>query len=286
MHCRHRTALPRTIRTRVNQATQTLADFAALPFRMLESRGLSSGYERSFKLSDSSLLANRYLLGVEQQALGKHQWAEVCRELAMPKTLRQEFLQGLARANLVLLGFEAQANGQALFKLYLEYWDELQSQIMQGFAPPRALLHRGFKWSAGQLGQALITDYHCLPGLSIQQIRENIAAHYKETRNHFTLRASLAILALASQKAANTEFLYIDISEAGNPRQSFDLNLYPAGIRMHELCDIIYELADQFDIDQHQIHQLMPLIKDKLFGHLSAGIGRDGNAYLSLYYEC
>jgi len=266
--------------------TRTLADFAALPFRILESRGLASGYERSFKLSESSLLANRYLLGVERQALSEDHWQQICAEMDMPAALSNEFLAGLTQANLVLLGFEAQANGRALFKLYLEYWDKLQSAIMRGNAPSRQLLHRGFKWSANQGRESLITDYHCLPGLSVQQIRTNINTHYTNAKQHFSLQASLAILDLAAQRADHSAFLYIDISETGNPRQSFDLNLYPAGIRMHELGHIIYKLATAFNIEQPKIDSLMPLLDNKLFGHLSAGIGRNGKPYFSLYYEC
>jgi len=268
------------------QVTSPLVDYATLPFRILESRGVASGYERSFKLSETSILANRYLLGVERPALDRQEWLEICHELGMPEVLRNEFLRDLARANLVLLGFEANANGGAVFKLYLEFWDQLQLQIIQGNAPPRQLLHRGFKWPINQDGQPLITDYHCLPGLSMQQIRANIRSLYTDTNDHFTLQASLAILDQAAQRAENPDFLYIEISEAGSPRQSFDLNLYPAGIPMHELGKIIYHLAGQFNVERRKIDQLIPQLDDKLFGHLSSGIGRNGKPYLSLYYEC
>ncbi len=248
--------------------------------------GIPCGYERSFKLQNKQILANRYLLGIETKHLSEQQWQQIFRQLNMPGNFISEFRAGLADANTVLLGFEAQADGIAVFKLYLEYWEQLnkQRQTDAGYKN-RHLLHLGFKWQADAPHHQQITHYHCLPGLSTKQIKLKISDLYSPQTSPAGLTPALSILDLAEHTQPQAEYLYLEVSEAGSQRQAYDLNLYPAGLTISDIMQPIELAAKQLKVDPLQFQKLVPLIENKLFGHISAGTGRDGQRYFTVYYE-
>lgn len=264
----------------------TLSKSAIRPFQLLESLEIPCGYERSFKLLENNILANRYLLGFDTTQVSRSQWPDICGQLNMPPALMRDFQAGLSGANLALLGFEAEAGGTALYKLYLEYWDQLQRKKRDkaSFSEPH-LLHLGFKWQIDRPQRHLITRYHCQPGLDTDAIRQRISSHYGGLPAPASLNPAMSILELASARISEPEFLYIEVSEAGNPRKSFDLNLYSAGLTIGDIARPVRQVAIDLGVNQDKMNQLMPAIKDKLFGHLSAGTGRDGKEYFTVYYE-
>ena len=265
---------------------ENLKKAAVLPFQIIESLGVPCGYERSFKLQNNHLLANRYLLGIETAAINQAQWQTIFKQLRMPENFSADFIPGLAKANLALLGFEARHNGQAIIKLYLEYWDQLRIRKQQepGNHTPH-LLHLGFKWQYDAPQRQQITHYHCQPGLSSAGIRNKISHHYSDLPEPACLQTGLSIFDLALTARPQAEFVYIEVSEAGNQRQSFDLNLYPAGLTINDIAQEIELAAINLNIDHHQLEHLMTLTRDKLLGHISAGISRDGQEYFTVYYE-
>ncbi len=259
---------------------------AVLPFKILEDLAIPCGYERSFKLSEGNILANRYLLGINTADVTHQQLIDACHQLEMPAPLLEQFQAGLAGANLVFLGFEADSQGGALFKVYLEYWDALQKKLQHNPALSEPhLLHRGFKWKFNKPGKNLITEYQCLPGLSTVNIQQRIESQYPGTVAPKCLQAINHIINLAQRKVPEKKFIYVEVSEPGNSRRSFDLNLYPAGLTVQEIIKPLTDAAALLNLDMGQFDQLMSIVSGKLFGHISAGIGRNGDEYLTIYYE-
>lgn len=58
---------------------------AGLLFRIVEDMQVPCGYERSFKMLEGRLLANRFLLGMNTENLTHERLLDVCRQLDMPK---------------------------------------------------------------------------------------------------------------------------------------------------------------------------------------------------------
>lgn len=263
-----------------------LKNAAVLPFQLVQSLGIPCGYERSFKMQKEQLLANRYLLGIETSDINTAQWNKLFHQLNMPANFIADFRAGLADANLALLGFEAQANGSSVLKLYLEYWDLLRARQLEtpdNHTPH--LLHLGFKWQYDDPCRQQVTHYHCLPGLSAETISNRIRRHYAKLTQPASLKPSLSILNIATERAPQASFLYIEVSEKGNARQSFDLNLYPAGLSISDIIPSITQVASKMKLDPLQFERLIPVIENKLFGHISAGVGRDEQEYFTVYYE-
>jgi hypothetical protein len=91
-------------------------------FEVVQNLGVNCGYERSFKMLDRKLLANRFLLGIDTADITHARLLDVCRELQMPDACFVPFRDALADANLVFLGFEDNEPG-CVYKVYLEFWD-------------------------------------------------------------------------------------------------------------------------------------------------------------------
>lgn len=263
-----------------------LAAAAVLPFQVVESMGVPCGYERSFKIVGGSILANRYLLGIETKRAGAHSFLDACRRLGMPASQQVQFLEELPRANLVFLGFEAEENGGAIYKVYLEFWDHVRRlrQLRDGDASP-LLSHRGFKWRHNDPTRHVVTDYHWIADIACGEILARIDDVYGRLPEAAGADTVRDIISRADLRTPGGRYIYVEVSEAGNARRSFDLNLYAAGMRVDDIRSPIQGAAMRLGATSGSFDRLMALVSDKLFGHVSGGVGRDGREYLTIYYE-
>ena len=101
------------------------AELATLPFTLLEALDVPCGYERSFKMIDGKLLANRYLLGVNLADFRHSELITICHQLKMPEQYLHMLNTQYSSANLTFIGFEDNESG-CVYKIYLEFWDKLK----------------------------------------------------------------------------------------------------------------------------------------------------------------
>ena len=267
----------------INNAT---VQAAILPFRIIESLGIPCGYERSFKLSFQSILSNRYILGINTRDITRKQLVDTCNQLNMPYSLLEQFIEGLPDANTILLGYEEKEKGGSVYKVYLEYWDQLRKKFSNGIIPRDPhLLGKGFKWQIDNPDKHLVTLYHCLAGLEITEIKQRIEAIYQAIPDSKGLNSVREIISLALERHSGKRYLYIEVNEPGNPRKSFDLNLYPAGMRVRHVAEQVRNVALALKVPPDNLYRLMGIIENKLFGHISGGISRTGDEYFTVYYE-
>jgi hypothetical protein len=231
-------------------------------------------------------LANRYLLGIQAADVQPAQWLEACRRLSMPEALIDEFRAGLPEANVVLLGFEDGGPDACMYKVYLEYWDRLREKLRAGKPPAQPhLLHKGFKWYIDEPSRNVVTRYECVAGLNVPDIRRRIDEIYGDVPDSRCRDAALGILDIAHQHAPRRQFLYLEVSEAGNPRKSFDLNLYPAGLRVGQVTGQIRSVAASLDVPRNELERLLAMTGNRPFGHISGGLSRHEEEYFTFYYE-
>jgi hypothetical protein len=241
-------------------------------------RGLNVGFgfEKSFKMSPGLLDADRLILGVRTGLVSREALLSVCRALGMPDSFIAQFDAMLAEANTVGFGFE---NGTC--KVYLEVWEKLRRRLQREPANvDPALLFLGFKWAPK--GGAAIARYTCYPLLSIPVIERRLAALYEGRQDGASLQAARDILQLAARKVGNDSFVYVEAAEEGNPRKSFDMNLYKAGLRVGELQSALSSLCSRYSI---AADDALSQASARPFGHLSGGLSRDGKDFLTVYYE-
>lgn len=247
--------------------------------------GVGFGFERSFKLSAGAAQGERLILGVRSRLAEPAALAGICRAIGMPEARIAEFEAALPEANTVGFGFEGDARG-GVYKVYLEYWERLWQRLQRD---PRdvspALLFLGFKWQPGG-GTATVARYTCQPLLTPGGIRQRLEALYGGRVDSPSLEAARAILELAGRRLRpGDSFVYVEAEEEGNPRKSFDLNLYKAHLPVDALRPALAALGERYAIPAATLAQTQAPAAGRPFGHLSGGLGREGRDFLTVYYE-
>jgi hypothetical protein len=246
--------------------------------------GVGFGFEKSFKLSAGSVQDERVILGVPTERAPREGLLRICRELGMSEAHLEQFEARLPEANTVGFGFEGGRNGGS-YKVYLEFWERVVRRVRLDPAnrAPQVLF-LGYKWPMRAGGSPAIAEYTCHPLLAVGGIARRLAALYPH--HSPSLVAAQEILQLAGARLGpNDSFVYVEAAEEGNPRRSFDLNFYKVGLRVGDLRAPLSRLCDSYSIPNAQLESLLVQSGTRPFGHLSGGVGREGEDFLTVYYE-
>lgn len=247
-----------------------------------------AGCERSFKIFDGSVLPNRYLIGVDKRTSSgdpDETILEFSRRLNMPPCLLETLTRRLPEVNFILFGFEENET-TCVYKVYLEYYDTFGSKIKSKPSPTDPMLmHLGLKWDLSNSDRTAIAEYIWYPRLSGQTILTRIADIYPTPRYKASLDIVESIFRVAAGKMNRRDILYIEVAEGGNPRRSFDVNLYKANLTLRDLEPILLRLCEHYAIDSDLFEGIYHHCAANPFGHLAAGIDRQGRDFLTIYYE-
>ena len=265
--------------------TEAVAQKATLPFAILEQLDVACGYERSFKMLRNTLLANRYMLGVNTEDLTRQQLLEICRQIEMPNDHLDSIAAHLSDANLIFLGFEHSADS-CIYKVYLEFWEKLKRDLLSRRNQQEpALLHLGYKWDTNDSLRRAITRYLLHPLLSVREILSRIAEIYATSDDRTSFAAAEEIIALAASRGGDVSLRYMEVEKGNSPRVSFDVNLYGAALRMSQIHNALARMRSYFSISSEEFRRLNGLVGNKLLGHISGGIDRNGESFFTVYYE-
>ena len=251
---------------------------------LVRALGVGFGFEKSFKMGPGGLRDDRLILGVRTRLAGAAALLDVCRSIDMPPEYLAQFESRLAEANTAGFGFEGDEHG-GVYKAYLEFWEPLWQRVQRepdDTSP--ALLFLGFKWGVRDAARRALARYTCHPLLPVPAIRRRLDALYEAQPGSPSLHAAREILALAAARVGGDSFVYVEAEEEGNPRRSFDLNFYKARLRVADLRPALRGLGERYAIAS-SFEDVMRQAGDRPFGHLSGGVGRDGDDFLTVYYE-
>ena len=93
-----------------------------------------------------------------------------------------------------------------------------------------------------------------------------------------------ALLGRALTRARLDDLLLMAVEEPGNPRRSFDLNLYPAGLALASVLPDLDPMLRQLMISPAEGRRVLDRFADRTLGHVSGGTGRAGEAFVTLYF--
>jgi hypothetical protein len=238
------------------------------------------GFERSFKMSAGSLLGDRYLLGVQRNALPDAVLLDICQHIQMPRGQLAAMQESLPRASTVHFGFE-QSEASGTHKVYLEFASALDPVLRTGDA---ALLHIAYKWDMANPRNSTIAKYLCYPDIVADELVGRHAALYSDRAGDLTVTITREILDLALRRAGG-RLMYLEVSEQGNPRRSFDVNLHEAGLFVEDIEPCLYDLRQHYGISPEQFDPMFALVRRARLAHLSGGINRHGKDFVTVYYE-
>jgi tryptophan halogenase len=266
-------------------APDAAGERAALLLRLVGELGVPFQHERSFRVAEGALHANRFLLTVDRRGIGgdvRSRVLEICRRLAMPEPAQAQALERFGAASCVHFGFEGDA-GRVVVKLYLERAVPPEEARRAKARGEPALLHVAFKWQPDS-GEHVVTEYLWHPALSAGEIGARLAGHVYPGANDGSLAIARAVLELAASRVPAENLQYLEVQEPGNGRRSFDLNLYNAKLVVKDMQPQLQAMRERYGVRPGQFQALYDQIKGKVLGHLAGGMHRDGRDFFNVYY--
>ena len=267
--------------------TERTHEKADLLFQLVKSLNAEVGFERSFKIVNAVLLNNRFLLGVSKKSVVQRaddRLTQTCSLMGMPKTLLEVFKKYLPQGNYVHFGFE-QNEKTFVYKVYLEFWETIKEEIGKSKdRPGPMLLHVGLKWDVSDPARQSLTRYTWYPWLSPHEILERVSRMLDPQTDTPAKQAADELVSVALARIPARDILYLEVTEEGNPRRSFDINVYRANLQVAEVYPLLSMLCRRHSIPFETFHSLYDGIKTKRLGHLAGGIDREGNNFFTVYY--
>lgn len=255
-------------------------------FLMNAVKELAPGHyqERSFRIAPQSLQANRFLLSINSRQLPpdalERSW-KICRQIGLPATLRQQVEAAFAWGDHVHFGFEGE-HGKVMCKLYLERTVTGLEAARAADSGEPALQYLAFKWNVAS-GEHVVSRYHWHVGLSAKGIERRIAQMCGGQPGAM-LDMARSVLNDAAARLPPQRLLYIEVTEEGQPRSSFDLNLYDARMLVRDQQSVLFAMRDYFGVRPGQFQALYDQIKSRPFGHLAGGVHRNGQEFFNVYF--
>ncbi len=255
--------------------------------RLVRGLDVHYGFEQSFKGMHRTLRGNRFLVGFKKDTLRANpheRLAGLCRAIGMPADDLAEFCRLLPESNIVLFGYE-EGESASVYKAYLEFGNKFETVVRESPEEPASfLLHLGFKWDAADSARHTRARYICYPSFSVSSILERVSKVFYAREHGESFDITRGIVDLALRRMRDDEFLYLEVTEEGNPRRSFDINMYRANLAMRDLFPWLERMRQHYGISSEAFSALYDPAASQIFGHLSGGIDRQGRDFLTVYF--
>jgi tryptophan 7-halogenase len=241
-------------------------------------------YERSFRMTQTSLQANRFLLTVNTKDIPGDPAAAalaVCDQFEMPAQLRSVAAENFGMAKCVHFGFEGESDN-IVCKLYLEANVSADQAGRAQSAGEPVLLHLAFKWDLMK-GGGVTSRYLWHPFLSAAEIGERLDRIYRDGPAA-SVAVVHAVLQAAAEHAPAERLQYLEVEEPQTSRRSFEFNLYNAKMHVRDIQSLLQRLREQYGVRPGQFQALYDQIKGMTLGHLAGGVHRDGRDFFNVYY--
>jgi len=273
------------MRTGEEAATKTPGDRLQAEVRAI---GAPFGRERSIKLRDQRVLTNRFLLTIAREDIGidaSERVLDTCRRIEMPEQFRQAVAAHVTPANMIHFGYEEEQDGRAFYKVYLERGEQL-ARAMASRPPvtdPFVLFH-AFKWNCADRHEHVMARYVCHPRLGRTALLQRVAAVYAGQPERTPWHMLCEIVSAATRRIPEAELLYLDVTEDGTDRKSFDVNFYRAGLRVDSVAPYLERLATHFRLRADLLLDAFAGTQPLRLGHMAGGVDRQGRDFLTIYF--
>ena len=239
--------------------------------------------EGSVKLSRGQTCFERALVGVDLASLPYAVIDPVLDAMGMIKDGRRALQDALPGANKMLFGIEQTAD-RTVHKVYLEFWERLVRELHSGGNRGEpTLLYLGFKWDKASPDRLVTDRYVCYPLLPVRDILRRIHALYP-AHVHPPIAQLDQLIREASKPLIRDSFVYVEVCGDDNARRSFDLNIYKAGLTLGRAASQLRAIANHYGVGT-AVDTLLNTHGHQLLGHISGGVGRNGEDFTSLYHE-
>ncbi len=260
---------------------------ARLIVELVGDLGVRFGVEWSFKMFAKTILSNRLLAGINKQTIKTdpdRRLIALCQEMEIPGQFLEIIRKEIPFADFVHFGFEETQNG-CIYKVYLEFKGMCEGELKAETAThKRLLLFLGLKWDPLRPEKKAITEYIWHPASSETEIEEIMSGIFAGAVPETPMDTAAGVLSMAAARMPVKDMYLLEVSEPGNPRKSFDLNVYPAGIPLQELDRFFSSACRHYEIDPAEFQAFLSPVKDTILDHITGGIDRNGGDFLTFYY--
>lgn len=244
---------------------------------LIRDLGVPHGYEYSFKMCEGLVLPNRFLITMDKAALGaeyQRRVIELCTKLRAPASFLEAIDRSISEARMLHFGFEASEKG-GMHKVYLEF-------PLSSLTEP-TLLHRSYKWDPIHPEKHVVGKYVRYPLLSYEETSERLRDLLSECRKPGAFETADEFLRLAMPRLEGS-FHYLEVTEEGTPRKSFDVNLYSASLTMGDIRPLLLRMAERYALNIEEFRARLGSIEKTRFGHLTGGIDREGKDFFTIHF--
>jgi hypothetical protein len=256
-------------------------------FRQLRELDTEVDFEHSFKIVHGQLSVDRFLLGVNRLAMAgrdDERIVSLCEKIGMPSALLAPFMRALPDANHVYFGVERD-DETLIFKTYLENRDRIEREIADAPVSGQSFpLFTGFKWDVFSPDRQAVTQYAWFPSMPVADIVGRLQSTIGLERHGELFGIARGVVERAAEKIPGRHIQYLEVAEEGNPRRSFDINIYKSGLRLQDLEPYMSAAQRHFALPAERFGALLQRIKGERFGHLAGGIDRKNKPFMTVYY--
>ncbi len=253
--------------------------------KLVETLRAPYGLERSVKIAPGALFDDRCLVSVHRSALGQapaDRLAAMARALGIPARFADSLPEALEGADVVHFGHEG-GPGLEVRKIYFEYASRARRAMAAASEGP-VLVHLAYKWAPERPDGAAVTRYSWTPCRTRAEAEGKLRALMPAREAPRALRCALSLLSRLAGLAESGQLLMMEVEEPGNPRRSCDLNVYDAELRLSHIADLIDAAVTDFAVPRSRGLAAFGSARDSALGHLSAGVGRGGEEFVTIYY--
>jgi len=257
-------------------ANRLLKRVAGLPLRAIE---------HSIKLAQGRFLGERFLIGVDPKLWDRVGLQTLPEDLGMPQGMWEQFRAALPSANFLGLAFEQEADG-CLYKAYVEFPVLIERHRYQpGLASRPALIYIGFKWDPASPARQATTHYYWEPRLPAAQIASRMSRHISAL-GHAPVRGLVeSLFERAKDRIGGEAMIYLEAEEKKSRRRSFALSFYKAGIELGDIRAGLLGVADVLAFPRALLEARLERDAAQALGTIAAGIDRNGQDFLTVYYD-
>ena len=88
----------------------------------------------------------------------------------------------------------------------------------------------------------------------------------------------------ASRRVPDEQIMYLDVSEDGTERRSFDVNFYRAGFAVNSMAPSFDRLAAHFRLSAQAMEEAFAGALHSQLGHVAGGVDRRGRDFMTIYF--
>ncbi|WP_454692150.1 hypothetical protein [Achromobacter aloeverae] len=239
------------------------------------------GVEWSLKFSMAGLVGNRFLLGLDRRNWGGIDFAALPRALAIPQGLWVRILQDMDHARAIFFAYEPDAAGAGTYRVYVEFMPAPDALRRHGVLP----LGCGYKWHPATGREAAITTYR----MRHLEDRAAFDAHLQPflagLGNPVVRAVATDIIGAASGLADPAGFMFLEVDEADTRRESFTVTFRGADLPLRAHIPDLLRVAGSFALAAGDVLDFFVPDEPRSIYSLAAGSARDGNEFMTVYYD-